>query len=135
MYATEVARRTGARVIKAARVESKADVQALDAFRTQDFHLLDTLVPGEAGGTGRTFDWSLARHRVSSVPLILSGGLTAENVGEAIAQVGPWGVDVASGTEAAPGIKDPAKVEAFIAAVRATAEEPSPEPATQEAVR
>ena len=135
MYATEVARRTGARVIKAARVNSKADVQALDAFRTQDFHLLDTLVPGEAGGTGQTFDWSLARHRVSSVPLILSGGLTPENVGEAIGQVGPWGVDVASGTEREPGVKDPAKVEAFIAAVRATAEEPSPESAVQEAAR
>ncbi len=108
MYATEVARRTGARVIKAARVQSKADVQALDAFRTQDFHLLDTLVPGEAGGTGQTFDWSLAGHRVSSVPLILSGGLTPENVGEAVAQVGPWGVDVASGTEREPGVKDPA---------------------------
>jgi phosphoribosylanthranilate isomerase len=135
MYATEVARRTGARVIKAARVASKADVQALDAFRTQDFHLLDTLVPGEAGGTGRTFDWSLARHRVSSVPLILSGGLTPENVGEAIGQVGPWGVDVASGTEREPGVKDPAKVEAFVAAVRATAQEPSPESAVQEAAR
>ncbi len=135
MYATEVARRTGARVIKAARVASKADVQALDAFRTQDFHLLDTLVPGQAGGTGRAFDWSLARHRVSSVPLILSGGLTADNVGDAVAQVEPWAVDVASGTEREPGVKDPAKVEAFVAAVRATAAEPPPQPATQEAVR
>ena len=72
---------------------------------------------------------------MSSVPLILSGGLTPENVGEAIAQVRPWAVDVASGTEREPGVKDPAKVEAFVAAVRATAEEPSPEPAVQEAAR
>ncbi len=135
MYAAEVARRTGARVIKAARVASKADVQALDAFRNQDFHLLDTLVPGRAGGTGQTFDWSLARHRVSSVPLILSGGLTAENVGEAIEQVDPWGVDVASGTEREPGIKDPEKVEAFVAAVRATVAGAPGDPEPQEAVR
>ncbi len=78
---------------------------------------------------------TVARHRVSSVPLILSGGLTPENVGEAIGQVGPWGVDVASGTEREPGVKDPGKVEAFITAVRATAEEPSPESAVQEAAR
>ena len=134
MFAAEVARRTGARVIKAARVQSKADVQALDAFRGQDFHLLDTLVPGQAGGTGRTFDWALARHRVSSVPLILSGGLTADNVGEAIEQTRPWAVDVASGTEREPGVKDHAKVEAFVEAVRATAED-HPAARPEEAVR
>ena len=77
-----------------------------------------TRPPGGRGGTGRTWDWALAAQRRSQVPLILSGGLTPENVAEGIAAVRPWAVDVASGVEAAPGIKDPAKVEAFIAAAR-----------------
>ena len=66
------------------------------------------------GGSGRSWDWSLAAQRRSKVPMILAGGLTAENVAEAIAAVQPCAVDVASGVEAAPGIKDPAKLEAFI---------------------
>ncbi len=119
-FCSEVARRTGCKVIKAARIRSGADIQALSAFHT-DFHLLDSYVPGVPGGTGETFAWELAASHRSRVPVILSGGLTPENVGEAIATVGPYAVDVASGTEAAPGIKDPAKLEAFAAAVGATA--------------
>lgn len=118
VYASEVARRTGAKVIKAARVRSNADVQALGAFRQVHFHLLDAHVPGLPGGTGQTWDWDLVRRRRSPVPLLVSGGLTPGNVGEAIATAGPWGVDVAGGTEAAPGVKDHALVEAFLAAVR-----------------
>lgn len=122
-YCAEVQRRTGARVIKAARVASNADVQDLDRFHT-DFHLLDAFRPGVPGGTGETFDWQLAGTRLRrEVPLILSGGLTPDNVGEAIARVAPYAVDVASGTESAPGVKDPALLEAFAAAVRATAPE------------
>ena len=68
------------------------------------------------GGSGRTWDWALAARRHSKVPAILSGGLTADNVAAGIAAVQPWAVDVASGVEAAPGVKDPAKLEAFLAA-------------------
>ncbi|HEY6758899.1 MAG TPA: phosphoribosylanthranilate isomerase [Baekduia sp.] len=125
-YAKEIARRTGCRIIKAQSVRLAADVIAIQAFRT-DFHLLDTHRDGLRGGTGETFDWSMLSQRTSKVPLILSGGLTPENVGEAIATVGPFAVDVASGTEASPGVKDPEKMKAFAAAVRATA---PPEPST-----
>jgi phosphoribosylanthranilate isomerase len=84
-----------------------------------DFHLLDTGAPGMRGGTGRTWDWGLVEARRSAVPLILSGGLTPGNVAEGIAVASPWAVDVASGVEAAPGIKDPAKIEAFLEAAGA----------------
>jgi phosphoribosylanthranilate isomerase len=117
-YCTEVARRTGARVIKVARVRDRADVQAARAFRT-DYRLLDTYVKGEPGGTGETFAWDLARTLPRDRPLILSGGLTPENVGEAIAAVEPYGVDVASGVELSPGIKDKARMGEFSDAVRA----------------
>src|SRR3954467_651557 len=123
-YANEVARRTGAKVIKAQSVRLASDVVAIQAFRT-DFHLLDTHREGLRGGTGETFDWSMLSRRYSKVPLILSGGLTAENVGEAIATVRPFAVDVASGTEASPGVKDPEKLRAFSEAVAAT-EPPEP---------
>ena len=116
-FCDEVARRTGARVMKAVRVRSPADIQAVQVFRRVGFHLLDAHADGVPGGTGQTFDWALLAKRRSRVPLVLSGGLTAENVGEAIERVGPWGVDVASGVEARPGRKDPVKLEAFFAAV------------------
>lgn len=119
VFCSEAARRTGCRVIKAARVRSGADIQGLAPFHT-DFHLLDSYLAGIPGGTGETFAWELARgHR--GPPLILSGGLRAANVGAAIAAVRPYAVDVASGVESAPGIKDPAKLEAFAAAVGASA--------------
>jgi phosphoribosylanthranilate isomerase len=117
-YCQEAARRTGCRVIKAARVRDAADVQAIRAYRT-DFHLLDTHSERAPGGTGESFDWELARLHPGDPPLILSGGLTADNVGQAIAAVRPFGVDSASGTEAEPGRKDPAKLTAFFGAVEA----------------
>ena len=120
-FAAEVARRTGAKVIKAERIGSRSDLQALQAFRNVDFHLVDARVEGMRGGTGETVDWDLLASRTSDVPLILSGGLTADNVAEAIGAVAPYAVDVASGTEASPGIKDPLKLEAFSAAVAAAA--------------
>jgi phosphoribosylanthranilate isomerase len=117
-YCAEAARRTGLKVIKAARVRDKASVQALRAFRVAvDFHLLDAYVEGAPGGTGQTFQWDLAKTRGSGPPLILSGGIDADNVGAAIAAVQPFAVDSASGTEAAPGVKDPAKVTALMRAV------------------
>jgi phosphoribosylanthranilate isomerase len=118
-YCAEAARRTGAKVIKAARVRSRADIQALTPFHT-DYHLLDSYTPGVPGGTGETFAWELARAHRGRVPLILSGGLTPENVAEAIAVVRPFAVDVASGVEASPGRKDPEKIDAFAAAVRSS---------------
>jgi phosphoribosylanthranilate isomerase len=119
VYCSEAARRTGCKVIKAARVRSRADVQALTPFHT-DFHLLDSYVGGLPGGTGATFSWEIARARRSRVPVILSGGLNPDNVAEAIATVRPYAVDVASGVELRPGRKDPDKLAAFAAAVRAT---------------
>ena len=118
-FCSEVARRTGAKVMKAARVRGRADINALEAFHT-DFHLLDAHQPGRYGGTGETFDWELVRRRRTDIPLVLSGGLTPENVAEAIEATHPYAVDTASGTEARPGVKDPEKVRAFAAAVAST---------------
>jgi phosphoribosylanthranilate isomerase len=117
-FCAEVAHRTGLKVMKAARVRDKASVQALRAFRVGvDFHLLDAYVEGMPGGTGETFTWALANERGPGPPLILSGGITPGNVAEAIAGVRPYAVDSASGTESSPGVKDPAKVTAFMRAV------------------
>jgi phosphoribosylanthranilate isomerase len=120
-YCREAARRTGAKVMKAARVRDAAAVHDLERFRT-DFHLLDAYSPKSPGGTGESFDWELARLHPRRPPVVLSGGLTAENVGTAIEVGRPFAVDVASGTEAAPGRKDPAKLEAFARAVAAADE-------------
>jgi phosphoribosylanthranilate isomerase len=116
-FCTEVARRTGAKVIKAARVRSRAELQAAAAFHT-DFHLLDAHVEGVPGGTGETIDWDLVRDARLDAPIILSGGLTPDNVAAAIAATRPFAVDAASGTELAPGVKDPEKLRAFAEAVR-----------------
>jgi phosphoribosylanthranilate isomerase len=126
-FCAEVARRTGAKVIKAAAVTTQADVQALESFHT-DFHMLDAYRPGLRGGTGETFDWELVRTRRAKIPLVLSGGLRPENVADAIAAVRPFAVDTASGTEASPGVKDPEKVAAFVEAVRSTALEEATSP-------
>lgn len=121
-YCSEVARRTGAKVVKAARVRGGADIRALETFHT-DYHLLDTHQAGRFGGTGETFDWELVRQRRTTIPFILSGGLNPANVAEAIAATSPFAVDTASGTEVRPGVKDPEKIRAFAAAVASTAPE------------
>jgi phosphoribosylanthranilate isomerase len=120
-FCTEVSRRTGARVIKAAQVADGGDVRAIERFHT-DFHLLDARPDraehaGLRGGTGETFDWTLLAGRRSKVPLILSGGLHAGNVAQAIAATHPYAVDTASGTESAPGHKDPERMRALFEAV------------------
>jgi len=79
--------------------------------------LLDTFDANLLGGTGKTFDWRLARQAKKYGNIILAGGLTPENVGQAIREVRPFAVDVASGVESAPGVKDAAKLRAFFAAV------------------
>jgi phosphoribosylanthranilate isomerase len=117
-YCAEVGRRTGCRVMKAVRVKGAAQVRGLRAYRT-DFHMLDAFVPGSPGGTGQSFNWELARLHEDPSRVVLSGGLTPDNVAQAIAAARPFAVDTASGTEAAPGRKDPAKLEAFFRAVEA----------------
>ncbi len=112
-FCQEAARRTGCGVIKAARVRSIADVRGAEAFRT-DFHLFDAYQPGSHGGTGESFDWELLSARSSSVPAILSGGLRSGNVAEAVRMVNPAAVDVASGVEAEPGVKDHELMAEFI---------------------
>jgi phosphoribosylanthranilate isomerase len=117
-YCREAARRTGCKVMKAARVRGPADVTALRAFPT-DLHLLDAYVPSSPGGTGESFNWELARRHRGPEPVVLSGGLTPDNVADAIELATPFAVDSASGTEAEPGRKDPAKLRAFFGAVEA----------------
>jgi phosphoribosylanthranilate isomerase len=122
-FCAEVARRTGARVIKAAQVADAGDIRDLERFHV-DFHLLDAKSSKPAGaslrgGTGETFDWALLAGRRSHTPLILGGGLTPDNVAEAIESTRPFALDTASGTELAPGRKDAAKLRAFFAAVEA----------------
>ncbi len=85
--------------------------------------MIDTFRPGQYGGTGQPADWELVRRIAQQAPVLLAGGLTAENVAEAIRRVNPWGVDVASGVESAPGVKDPQKVQRFVQAVRFAARE------------
>jgi phosphoribosylanthranilate isomerase len=121
VYCDEIRRRTGLKVMKAARVRDAASLQALGAFRKVDFHMADAYHPDLYGGSGETFDWELLRGRRSKVPLVLSGGLTPDNVRDGILAVHPWAVDTASGTEASPGVKDAAKVEAFIRAAELVA--------------
>ena len=118
-FCGEAARRTGCKVIKATRVRSGAEIQTLGSFHT-DFHLLDSYVAGVPGGTGETFAWGLVGEHRSAVPVILSGGLTPGNVADAIQLVRPFAVDVASGVELAPGLKDPELLRRFAEAVAGT---------------
>jgi phosphoribosylanthranilate isomerase len=123
-FCTEVARRTGAKVMKAIHVASAADVHAAEVYKT-DFQLFDSRRPGLWGGTGESFDWELVRERRSSTPMILAGGLRPDNVGAAIAAVRPFGVDVASGVEAEPGHKDHRLLAAFFEAVHSASQTPA----------
>jgi len=123
-YCAEAGRRTGARVIRAKQLAVAGDLRDLERYHV-DFHLADARSrqrPGLRGGTGETFDWGLLRARRSRVPLILSGGIDAGNAAEAIAAVHPYALDSASGTESAPGHKDPARMAALFEAVRAADE-------------
>lgn len=112
-------RTLGRRVIKGFRVQGEEIFPQLMAYQgaVQAF-LLDAYKPGTPGGTGETFDWELARKAEKYGPIILAGGLTPENVAEAIRLAQPAAVDVASGVEARPGVKDPEKLRNFLAAVK-----------------
>ncbi len=105
-------------VVKAIRVESSRSLAALAAYEVDGF-LLDAPSAGY-GGSGTAFDWSLAAEAARAAPIWLAGGLTPGNVGEAVRRVRPRGVDVASGVESSPGVKDLARMEAFIRAAKGT---------------
>ncbi len=100
-------------VIKALRVGQGTTAPDYSSYRAASAFLLDSAVSGQYGGTGATGNWHLARSVAQTQRVILAGGLTPENVGEAIRIVRPYAVDVASGVESRPGKKDPAKLQAF----------------------
>jgi phosphoribosylanthranilate isomerase len=101
------------RVVKALRVKDEGSLTSLGHYAVSAL-LLDAWVAGAYGGTGHVFNWELAARAAKRHRIILAGGLTPENVAEAVRTVRPYGVDVSSGVEASPGRKDPKKVEAFI---------------------
>lgn len=116
----------GIRFEKALPVAGADSLNDLADFSTSTV-LLDSSAGGEFGGSGRTFPWEIARRFVAAHPhlrVVLAGGLTPENVAEAIAIVQPFGVDVTTGVEAAPGRKDYGRLRAFIAAARAAQDLP-----------
>ena len=116
--APEFCAQFGRPYLKAIRVKPGVDlVQCAAAYKAAQGLLLDAYVEGTQGGTGESFDWALIPQNLS-LPVILSGGLHAGNVAEAIRRVRPYAVDVSSGVEAAKGIKDAAKVAAFIKEVK-----------------
>jgi len=104
-------------VIRALGIGPNFDVESLKKWPVGTFHL-DTAKPGSYGGTGETFDWAIAGKAAAAHRIVLAGGLTPDNVTEAVHTVRPYAVDTSSGVEASPGIKDPAKVAAFIKAAK-----------------
>lgn len=118
--------------VPAFRVKDAAGLEHVRRFveaaraigRTPAAVLIDSHVEGQMGGTGHRAPWELLSGFDVGVPLVLAGGLTPENVGEAVALVRPWGVDVASGVESAPGVKDPEKVTRFVKNARAATVSP-----------
>lgn len=119
-FCNEVRRRTGLKVIKAFHIATRIDVRASTAYRFSDYHLFDTARKGTYGGTGEAFDWDLVANHHSAIPFILAGGLNPDNVTQAIREVRPDAVDVASGVEKSPGIKDHGKLASFFQAARYT---------------
>ena len=108
----------GVPYVRAVRMEPGTDlVEYAQRFSGARALLLDAHVPGQPGGTGRSFDWAVIPRNLP-IPLILSGGLTPGNVGSAVREVRPWAVDVSSGVEAQRGVKDPQKIVEFIRSVR-----------------
>ena len=116
----EFCRKFALPVIKAFRMQNADSLSSLPRYETAAW-LLDSCVAGQQGGTGATFNWDLAvMAKKFGRPIILAGGLTPENVALAVRQVGPYGVDVSSGVESAPGKKDSKKMRAFIRAAKET---------------
>jgi phosphoribosylanthranilate isomerase len=112
--------------LKAFRIRDAESLRALSAYQT-DAWLLDAHTPGKLGGTGATFNWQLAiEAKKLGRPIFLAGGLTPENVADAIRRVEPYAVDVSSGVESAPGKKDHAKIRAFVHAAKTALAAPTP---------
>jgi phosphoribosylanthranilate isomerase len=109
----DLCRRLGGRVIKAIRIRDKFSLNRMIPYKVRAF-VLDTYREGQLGGTGETFDWSLATEAKKFGKIILAGGLTPENIRQAIEQVRPYGVDVSTGVEERLGKKDPSKLKVFI---------------------
>jgi phosphoribosylanthranilate isomerase len=106
------------RLIKSVPVGANFDGGSISALPESVTVLLDAHDPVRKGGTGRTIDWTRAAAAAAIRPVFLSGGLTPDNVGEAVARVRPRGIDVSSGVERSPGLKDPAKLRALFSAIR-----------------
>ena len=117
-----IRRRYGRPIVKAVGVAARTDFAAAESYESvADYFLIDAKPPASAalpGGNGRAFNWVLAADFRPARPWLLSGGLDPENVAEAIARTGARGVDVSSGVESAPGVKDEARIAAFVAAAR-----------------
>jgi phosphoribosylanthranilate isomerase len=108
------------KVWKAFRVGDVSVLETMPRFAT-DAWLLDAAVPGQLGGSGQRFDWELAvRAKALGRPIVLAGGLTPENAREAVKRVRPFAVDVSSGVESAPGVKDAGQMRAFVRAAKGT---------------
>ena len=104
-------------MVKAFRIGNTADLARVRGYPA-DAYLLDAAVPGQHGGTGTRWEWSLLAGVDLGRPVLLAGGLTSDTVASAVAATRPWGVDVSSGIESAPGVKDPARMTAFVTAAR-----------------
>jgi len=111
--AAEAAFSVGLRVLLPVQVVDLVDLAGIPSWAIP---ILDTAVPGRHGGTGRSFDWALAA--ACDRDVVIAGGLTSENVADAISVAGPWGVDTATGVETSPGVKDRAKMRRFVEATR-----------------
>jgi phosphoribosylanthranilate isomerase len=118
----EILEALGERGLKAVRLRSQDEARAASKMarlrKAPPALLVDTYQAGGYGGTGQTADWDTAAQMARAYPVFLAGGLTPDNISAALHKVRPWGVDVASGVEKAPGIKDRAKMKAFIQAVK-----------------
>ncbi len=112
------------KVVKAFRVKDKSVLRKAAQYQNKvDAYLLDTYSPFAHGGTGKTFDWRIAKEiKEFGLPIILSGGLNPQNIGEAISEVEPYGIDVSSGVEERPGKKNMEKLINFVRIVRETDE-------------
>ncbi|NIM07383.1 MAG: N-(5'-phosphoribosyl)anthranilate isomerase [Armatimonadetes bacterium] len=105
-------------LVKVFAPRQESDLEILEKYTAAQAFLIDAHVEGVRGGTGKRADWGLAKAAKKYGRVILAGGLSPENIGEALSQVDPFGVDIISGVEAAPGKKDPVKVREFVRLVR-----------------
>jgi phosphoribosylanthranilate isomerase len=107
----------GRPIVRAVRLDRPGEVDEVAAWPASMMPLMDAHDPVARGGTGRTVDWSAAAKVAAARRSLLAGGLTPENVAEAVARVGPFGIDVSSGVERSPGVKDPARIRALFEAL------------------